>query len=154
MSIPTIAAGHARLAVPPIGAAVAAAGIIRVAILVGAAAIIGSVAGCITPPPPVQPGTTRVVRDEVLETHERRRECVHLGVGDRLDFDWQADRPMSFTLLYYDGKAEIAPINRTGVTADSGVFIPVLEQDYCLRWEAGPAGAVFGYRIRLRAAPR
>jgi hypothetical protein len=38
---------------------------------------------------------------------------------------------------------------------DSGVFAPRIAQDYCLTWEAGPAGASLDYRFRLRPpAPR
>ena len=39
-------------------------------------------------------------------------------------------------------------------TGDAGVFLPKLEHDYCLMWEAGPAGALLDYRIRLRTDGR
>ena len=44
------------------------------------------------------------------------------------------------------------PIAREAITADSGIFQPVLAEDYCLMWEAGPAPTALDYRVRGRPA--
>jgi hypothetical protein len=115
-----------------------------------AAALLGS--GCTTAP--LQPGEAKIVREEPLAPYDAREECLRLVVGDRLDYEWTATRPVSFNIYYREGNAVLAPIVRERVTEDIGVFVPPMPQDYCLQWEAGPGGAMLDYRIRLRAVPR
>ncbi len=115
-----------------------------------AIAVLGS--GCTSAP--LQPGEAKIVREEPLAPYDAREECLRLVVGDRLDYEWTATRPVSFNIYYREGNAVLAPIVRERVTADLGVFVPPMPQDYCLQWEAGPGGALLDYRIRLRAVPR
>lgn len=77
---------------------------------------------------------------------------MRLEVGERVEYDFNATEPVDFTIQYRDGNAVVAPVVREKVTADSGVFVPRLAQDYCLTWEAGVAGAVLDYRVWLRPA--
>jgi hypothetical protein len=140
---PVVSAAEASRRRPARGAALA--------VLVTAVAIGGG--GCKSPP--LQPGgEAKVVREEPLAPYDLREECQRLVVGDRLDYEWTATRPISFNIYYRDGSVVLAPIVREHATQDLGVFIPPLARDYCLQWEAGPGGAILDYRIRLRTVPR
>ena len=81
-----------------------------------------------------------------FEIHE---ECVQLVPGDRLDFRFEAQRPVNFQIYYKDGITFIAPVSREDTMEFSGVFRPPYERRYCLQWEAGQQGAIIEYRIRL-----
>jgi hypothetical protein len=92
------------------------------------------------------------VRDRPLTPYDIHEECLRLAVGDRVEYEFSATEPVDFNIRYHDGNAVLAPIVREKVYADSGVFVPRIAQDYCLMWEAGPAGAVLDYRVRPRPA--
>jgi hypothetical protein len=79
-------------------------------------------------------------------------ECVQLAVNDRLDYDFSSNYPVDFNIHYREGYAEILPISRDSVEADSGRFVALLAEKYCLTWQAGAAGALLDYRIALRRA--
>jgi hypothetical protein len=98
------------------------------------------------------PDHPKVVRDHPLAPYDIHEECLRLAVGDRVEYDFSASEPVDFNIHYHDDNAVVAPIVRDKVDADSGVFMPRLAHDYCLMWEAGPAGAMLDYRIRLRPA--
>lgn len=102
----------------------------------------------------VTPGEPKVVRDRPLTPYDIHEECVRLAVGDRVDYEFDATEPVSFDIHYHEGNAVLAPVVREPLRADSGIFVARIAQDYCLMWEAGPAGAVLGYSVRLRNAGR
>lgn len=107
-------------------------------------------AGCAQAP--LQPGETRTVTAMPLTPYEERGECVRLAAGDRLEYAFEASEPVAFEIRYREGAAVLAPIVRDGSRGDSGMFAARLDRDYCLAWEAGPAGALVDYRLRLRPA--
>ena len=76
-------------------------------------------------------------------------ECAQLAPGDRLDYRFEAQRPVIFQIYSMDGLTFVAPVSRDDVTEYSGVFNPPYQRRYCLRWEAGQEGAIIDYRIRL-----
>ena len=78
---------------------------------------------------------------------------MHLVVGDRVEYEFSATEPVDFNIHYHEGNAVVAPIGREKVYADSGVFVALIAQHYCLMWEAGVAGAMLDYRVRPRAPP-
>jgi hypothetical protein len=79
-------------------------------------------------------------------------ECVQLAADDRLDYDFTSNQPVDFNIHYREGYAEILPISRDKVEADSGRFVAVLTEKYCLTWQAGAPGALLDYRIVVRRA--
>ena len=79
---------------------------------------------------------------------------MHLEIGDRLDYDFTANQPVDFNIHYHEGRAVMSPLVRDKTLQDSGVFAPIIAQDYCLMWEAGLAGALLDYRISLRRVAR
>jgi hypothetical protein len=78
-------------------------------------------------------------------------ECVRLAPGDRLEYAFEASEPIAFEIRYRERNAAVAPVVRERSRGDAGVFVARLDRDYCLVWEAGGAGALIDYRIRLRS---
>lgn len=94
----------------------------------------------------------RSVKAHPILPNEWHEECMHLAVGDRLEFAFESTQPVDFNIHYHEGKTVVMPISRSKVHADSGVFASPVVQDYCLMWEAGVAGAAIDYRIRVKLA--
>ena len=118
----------------------------------GTAAVlaVALLAGCAQAP--LVPGEPRSVTAMPLTPYEVRDECVRLAAGERLEYAFEATEPVAFEIRYREGIAILAPIVRDGSRGDSGIFLARLDREYCLAWEAGPAGALVDYRLRLRPA--
>ena len=101
---------------------------------------------------PIAADSPKTVRAQPIAPYEWHEECLHLEVGDRVEFAFEATEPVDFNIHYHEGKAVIMPISRDKTRADAGVFVSPATQDYCLMWEAGAAGALLDYRVRLRPA--
>jgi len=103
----------------------------------------------------IVPDVPKAVNELPIAPFEVHEECAQLVPGDRLDFRFEARKPVAFQIYYKDGITFVAPVSREDVTEFSGVFSPLYERRYCVRWEAGQQGAVIDYRIRLlQGAPR
>lgn len=94
----------------------------------------------------------KVVSNHPLPPFQTHQVCLRLAPGERLDYTFDSTEPVAFGIHYHDGNAVVMPIARERTRADAGVFAPAVAQNYCLTWEAGPAGAVIDYRIRVRRA--
>ena len=105
---------------------------------------------CACTTPLITADTPKSVRGQPIAPYEWHEECLHLDDGDRVEFAFESTEPVDFNIHYHEGKAVVMPIVREKTRADAGVFAPVIAQDYCLMWEAGAAGAILDYRIRLR----
>jgi len=112
------------------------------------AAALLALAGCASRGP-VDPDAPRDVHQS-LAPHALHEDCMKLAPGDRLDYRFTSTAPMSFNVHYHAGNAVVMPIAREAVTADSGIFQPVLAEDYCLMWEAGTAPTALDYRVAVR----
>jgi hypothetical protein len=97
----------------------------------------------------IVPDVPKAATEFPIAPFEIHEECVQLVPGDRLDFRFEAQRPVTFQIYYQDGVTFVAPVSRENVTEFSGVFNPPYARRYCLQWEAGQQGAVIDYRIRL-----
>jgi hypothetical protein len=69
--------------------------------------------------------------------------------GDRLDYRFEAQRPVAFNIHYHEGKAVVMPLSIDNATKESGTFRPLVPQDYCMMWEAGREGAILDYWVAL-----
>jgi len=96
----------------------------------------------------------KVVRGKDIAAYAVHEQCMRLAIGDRLDYDFTANEPVDFNIHYHEGRVVIAPLVRDKTRQDSGVFAPIIAQDYCMMWEAGAAGALLDYRISSRRAAR
>ena len=85
-----------------------------------------------------------------IAPYESHEECLALGPGDRLDYRFTSTSAITFNIRYRENNAVISPIVREGVTADSGIFQPVVRQSFCLAWEAGPVPVLVTYRVAVR----
>lgn len=99
--------------------------------------------------PKIVPGKVHEVKAHPLPAYQMHEECAKLQAGDRLEYSFNADAPLSFNIHYHEGKAVIMPVTRDKVKSDSGEFKALIAQDYCLMWEAGPAGTPLDYRVQL-----
>jgi len=106
--------------------------------------LIFMVAACATEP--LQPGAPVVTRKAIAPyaTHE---ECAKMDADDRIDYRFEAQRPVAFNIHYREANVVIMPVSVDNVTTDSGIFRALIAQDYCLTWEAGREGAILDYRI-------
>lgn len=101
---------------------------------------------------PLTADAPRIVTAMPLTPYESREDCVRMARGDRLDWTFEATEPVAFEIRYREGVAALAPISRSSVLGDAGVYLAPLAREYCLVWEAGPPGAQVDYRLRLRPA--
>ncbi len=60
----------------------------------------------------IVPDVPRVVIGFPIAPFEIHEECVQLVPGDRLDFRFEAQRPVAFLIYYKDGITFIAPVSR------------------------------------------
>lgn len=118
------------------------------------AAVIGPcwLFGCAAAPLTVD--TPRIVKGMALTPYEIREDCVRLAQGDRLDYTFDATEAVAFEIRYREGAAALSPIARGFVRGDAGVYQAPFAREFCLVWEAGNAGALVDYRLRLRPAAR
>ena len=101
---------------------------------------------------PISAHAPKVVRAQPLAPYEMHEECLRLEPGDRVDFTFESTEPVDFNFHYHEGKTIVMPLVREKSRADAGVFAAPVAQDYCLMWEAGPAGTLLDYRVRLKRA--
>lgn len=97
----------------------------------------------------ITPDAPKAASEFSIAPFEVHEECAQLVPGDRLDYRFEAQRPVAFHIYYKDGLMFIAPVSREDVTESSGIFNAPNERRYCLRWEAGREGAIIDYRIRV-----
>jgi len=115
-------------------------------------AIVASAGLCACTAAPVTVDSPKSVRGRELPPYESVEECLRLYPGDRVEYAFESTAPVDFNFHFHEGRTVVMPVVRESSRADAGVFIPPVAQDYCLMWEAGPAGAVLDFRIRLRRA--
>ena len=101
---------------------------------------------------PISADVPKVVRGHPLPPFELHEECMRLEPGDRLEYAFESSEPVDFNFHYHEGKVIVMPLVREKSRAEAGVYAPQIAQDYCAMWEAGPAGALLDYRVRLRRA--
>ena len=106
-----------------------------------------SLCGCMAP---ISPDNPKTVRAHPLPPYEVLEECLRLEQGERVEFAFESSEPVDFNIHYHEGKTVVMPITRDKSSGDAGVFATPVAQDYCLMWEAGPAGALLDYRVRLK----
>ena len=104
--------------------------------------------GCSTPFITVD--APKVVSAHPLPPYQIHEECLKLEPGDRVEYRFESTEPVDFNIHYNEGKAVAMPVVREKSRADAGIYAAQIAQDYCLMWEAGVAGAMIDYRVRIR----
>jgi hypothetical protein len=113
-----------------------------------AAIALAALAGCVGKG--VALDAPRVARGLAIGPFAVHQECLAAADGDRIDFTFDSSDPVRFGLAYREGAAMVFPVEHDATRAQAGVFEVRLAREYCLIWEAGVAGAVVDYRVRLR----
>ena len=85
-----------------------------------------------------------------LAPYAMHEDCADLVPGDRLDYRFESNAPVTFRIAYRDSNMIVQPINRDAVETDSGVFAPLIKARYCLSWEATASGALVDYHAAVR----
>ena len=105
-------------------------------------------AGCAAQPS-ILPGKILEVKAHPLPPYQMHEECATLKAGDVLEYNYAAQAPLDFNIHYHEGKAVIIPLSRDKLRADRGDFKVLVDQEYCLMWEAGAGGTPLDYSVRL-----
>jgi hypothetical protein len=113
---------------------------------------VAALAFCGCAAPGITADAPRIVRAHPLPPYQIHEECFALAPGDRVEYTFASDEPVAFNLHYREGSAVVMPVARDGSRDDAGVYVARIAHDYCLTWEAGPAGALLDFRVRLRRA--
>ena len=111
---------------------------------------IAALACCACTAPGITADTPKTVRAHPLPSYQIHEECFRLEPGDRVEYGFASSEPVGFNLHYQAGSAVVMPVAREGSLEDAGIYVALIAHDYCLMWEAGPAGAMIDYRIRIR----
>ena len=92
----------------------------------------------------------KIVQGQPLPSYQIHEECLALKPGERVLFRFESTEPVDFNIHYHEGNAVVMPLVREKSREDAGMYSVRIAQDYCLMWEAGAAGAVIDYRVRVR----
>ena len=103
-----------------------------------ASALLPALAACAGAP--TDPDAPRVVTGVRIAPYERHEDCMALENGDRLDFRFESQFPVAFSLLYREGTFIVIPLSREQVQEFAGVFASTASRPYCLRLGSRPAG--------------
>lgn len=109
-----------------------------------------ALASCATPDPDALRSADKVA----ISPYQMLEVCFKLAAGDKVDWRFESREPVDFNFHYHDGPMVVQPLVKLASFGDSGIFPVLVAQDYCATWEAGPLGAVVGYRLRPIRAPQ
>jgi len=104
--------------------------------------------------PLLEPDAPKSVFSQRIAPYEWHEECAQMARGDALDYTFESRDPVQFNIHYHEGATAVYPLIREGVRNESGRFEAMVAQDYCLMWEAGPAGTLLDYRVVMKRATR
>lgn len=99
--------------------------------------------------PSIAPGKILEVKAHPLPPYQMHEECAALKTGDVIEYSYDAKAPLDFNIHYHEGKAVVIPLSRDKLATDRGTFKVLVDQEYCLMWEAGAGGTPLDYRVRL-----
>ena len=92
----------------------------------------------------------KIVQGHAVPSYQIHEECLVLKPGERVEYRFESSEPVDFNIHYHEGNAVVMPLVREQSREDAGMYLVRIAQDYCLMWEAGAAGAMIDYRIRVR----
>ena len=114
----------------------------------GAAVLSLFLAAC-TAPDTIVGDEPRTATELAINPYEFHEECATLATGDRLDYRFDAQAPVTFQIYYKEGVAFVSTVSRDGVQESAGIFNVPAPRRYCVRWDAGQQGALVDFRIRV-----
>jgi hypothetical protein len=96
----------------------------------------------------------RTATEHAIAPYEFHEECATLEAGDKIDYRFEAQAPVTFQIYYKEGITFISTVNREDVRDAAGVFNVPAARRYCVRWDAGQQGALVDFRIRVLRAKK
>ena len=75
--------------------------------------------------------------------------CPQLFADQRIEFDFEADRPLLFNFHYHHGEDVTYPVAEQRVARHDGHFTAPEENHYCLMWTGMTETTRIRYRYRL-----
>ena len=121
-------------------------------VVAGRSALLAAVPLCACTAALITADAPRSVTGQPIAPYAWHEECLRLEPGDRVEFAFESSEPVDFNIHYHEGRTVVMPLVHEKSRGNAGVLAPLTAQDYCVTWEAGPAGALVDYRIRLRPA--
>jgi hypothetical protein len=86
--------------------------------------------------------------DVVLQPGKIHEDCFALEPQQRVQYNFNLDRPGDFNLHYHAGKQIRYPIRSESVSEQKGDFIALVAEEYCLMWSGAKAGETrLGYEF-------
>jgi hypothetical protein len=104
--------------------------------------------------PLLEPDAPKSVFAQRIAPYEWHEECAQMARGDALEYTFDSRDPVQFNIHYHEGSTAVFPVLRENVRRESGRFEAMSAQDYCLMWEAGPAGTLLDYRVVMKRAAK
>jgi hypothetical protein len=99
---------------------------------------------------PVKPNQPYKAEQANIAPYDTLDLCFEGVKGDRLDYRFEATRPVAFSIGYRQHEAVLIPWSRPPAMMDSGIYPVLLNERYCISWQAGPPGAFVSYTVVLR----
>jgi hypothetical protein len=89
-----------------------------------------------------------------LYANNVHEECVHLAVGDSVDYRYKSTSTVIFNIHYHTETDVITAIKKEDVTSDAGSYVATEEHGYCMMWTNAREDSTslqYEFRINRRA---
>jgi hypothetical protein len=83
-------------------------------------------------------------------------ECSSVHRGQKIVYAFDASAPVDFNIHYHAGQKIFYPVEKRGVTSDSGKYEPETEDTYCLMWTnplKEPVSVNYRYEVHSEVKP-
>lgn len=114
-----------------------------------AAPLVAVVLAACAAPDTLKVDEPRVATAHAIAPYEFHEECATLAPGDRIDYRFESQAPVTFQVYYKEGVTFISTVSREDVREGAGVFNVPEARRYCVRWDAGQHGALVDFRVRV-----
>ena len=83
-------------------------------------------------------------------------ECASMHRGQWIVYAFEASERVDFNIHYHTNQKIFYPVEKTGITSDSGRYAPATEDIYCLMWtnpNKTPVSVNYRYEIHDEVKP-
>lgn len=83
-------------------------------------------------------------------------DCASASAGQVIKYSFNSSVPVNFNVHYHAEEKIFYPVEKNGITSDSGTYEPLKEDIYCLMWtnpQKEPASLKYNFSIEKKAAP-
>lgn len=91
------------------------------------------------------------IKREVIKPGAVHEECFRLEAGDRVDYQFESSKALSFNLHYHEGDKVLEPVKLANALYGSNNYRAVVAQAYCLMWaNPGKTDVKLQYGLRIQ----